>query len=355
MIGRRQLMTWQKRLKMVRVGIRALGSKEHPILVHIVPIRRCNLACGYCNEYDHTSAPVPTQVMLARLAHLSRLGTSIVCFSGGEPLLHPELDTLIQRSRSLGMVTEVLTNGYLLTRRRIERLNRAGLDRLQISIDNVSPDETSKKSLKVLDRKLVALAAHASFDVNINTVLGGSPAALAALTIARRARALGFSSTVGIIHDGDGELVPLGREETRVYRELLAESPPSFRMLTRFKDNLVRGASNDWRCRAGARYLYVCEEGLVHYCSQKRGQPGTPLARYGPADMDRAFHLSKPCAPHCTISCVHAVAPFDHFRGPQIDYSAPLPHQEHLVTLRAKRSVRRHELAAGTRPCPRVQ
>ena len=56
---------------------------------------------------------------------------------------------------------------------RIERLNKAGLDHLQISIDNVQPDEISKKSLKVLDKKLQFLAEHADFHVNINSVVGG--------------------------------------------------------------------------------------------------------------------------------------------------------------------------------------
>ncbi len=42
----------------------------------------------------------------------------------------------------------------LETADRVQRLNRAGLEWLQISIDNVNPDEVSKKSLKVLDRKL---------------------------------------------------------------------------------------------------------------------------------------------------------------------------------------------------------
>jgi len=67
----------------------------------------------------------------------------------------------------------MITNGYLLNVERIERLNRAGLDHLQISIDNLVPDEVSKKSLKVLDKKLEMLAEHAEFHVNINSVVGG--------------------------------------------------------------------------------------------------------------------------------------------------------------------------------------
>ena len=72
----------------------------------------------------------------------------------GEPLMHPELDDVIRRIRQNGMIAGLITNGYLLVAERIQRLNRAGLEWLQISIDNVNPDEVSKKSLKELDKKL---------------------------------------------------------------------------------------------------------------------------------------------------------------------------------------------------------
>ena len=97
----------------------------------------------------------------------------MVTISGGEPLLHPDLDDIIARMRQRRMISGLITNGYLLMPERIQRLNRAGLEWLQISIDNVNPDEVSKKSLKVLDKKLQMLAEHAEFHVNINSVVGG--------------------------------------------------------------------------------------------------------------------------------------------------------------------------------------
>src|SRR5256885_5609579 len=138
--------------------------------------------------------------MFRRLDNLAELGTSVVTISGGEPLLHPELDDIIRRIRRHGIIAGLITNGYLLTGDRIERLNRGGLEWLQISIDNVTPDDVSKKSLKVLDKKLQLLAEYADFHVNINSVVGGGVRnPQDALTIGKRATELGFSSTVGII------------------------------------------------------------------------------------------------------------------------------------------------------------
>jgi len=293
-------------------------STEHPLLAHLIPVRRCNLACEYCNEYDDFSKPVPLDLMFRRVDKLGELGTSVVTISGGEPLLHPELDQIIRRIRQNGIVAGMITNGYLLMPDRIESLNKAGLEWLQISIDNVNPDEVSKKSLKVLDKKLQMLAGYADFHVNINSVVGGgvhNPQD--ALVIGKRALELGFSSTIGIIHDGDGQLQPLGDEERRVYHEMKNLERRSFTRVNSFQDNIALGKPNQWRCRAGARYLYICEDGLVHYCSQQRGYPGIPLEKYTREDMRREYLTEKSCAPHCTVSCVHQVSIFDAWRDPQ--------------------------------------
>ena len=303
---------------------RAFLSTGHPLLAHLIPIRRCNLSCTYCNEFDDFSPPVPTEAMFRRVDKLAELGTSVITISGGEPLLHPELDEIIRRIRRHGMIAGLITNGYLLVAERIQRLNRAGLEWLQISIDNVAPDEVSKKSLKVLDKKLQSLAEHADFHVNINSVVGGgSRNPKDALAIGKRAIELGFSSTIGIIHDGDGQLQPLNEEERRIYHEMKAMEKRSFTRVNSFQENIAQSRPNQWRCRAGARYLYICEDGLVHYCSQQRGYPGVPLEKYTPADLRREYFAEKSCAPHCTVSCVHQVSIFDSWRAPQYPAAGP--------------------------------
>lgn len=143
----RKLRSFKRRFRQARMLGQAIKSRNHPILAHIIPIRRCNLSCAYCNEYDKVSNPVPTAEMLCRVDLLAALGTGIITLSGGEPLLHPELDEIIRRIRVHGIIATVITNGYLLTPERIQRLNRAGLEHLQISIDNVQPDDHSRGRL----------------------------------------------------------------------------------------------------------------------------------------------------------------------------------------------------------------
>jgi len=331
---RKKLLAAHRKLREMRMIAKGLASTRHPLLVHIIPIRRCNLACTYCNEFDDFSKPVATEEMFARIDRLGSMGTSIVTISGGEPLLHPDLDAIIARIRNNGMMAGLITNGYLLVAERIERLNRAGLEYLQISIDNVQPDDVSKKSLKVLDAKLALLAEHAEFQVNINSVLGSAICNPEdALKVAHRALELGFTSTVGILHDGNGQLQPLSARETEIFEEIMSLGKRSFTRVNKFQHNIAAGRENTWRCRAGSRYLYICEDGLVHYCSQQRGYPGIPLAQYTAEQRDREFLTQKGCAPRCTVSCVHQISVVDAWRAPQTIMPGPSPSPGPLVQL----------------------
>jgi MoaA/NifB/PqqE/SkfB family radical SAM enzyme len=333
---RRKVLAAHRKLRELRMIAKGLLSTRHVLLAHIIPIRRCNLACTYCNEFDDHSAPVPAEEMFRRIDRLAGMGTAIITISGGEPLLHPELDDIIRHIRRRGIIAGLITNGYLLVPERIERLNRAGLEYLQISIDNVLPDDVSKKSLKVLDQKLQSLAEHAEFHVNINSVLGsGVKNPEDALTVAHRAIALGFTSTVGIIHDGNGQLQPLGPRERDIFEEIMSLGKRSFARLNHFQHNIAAGKENHWRCRAGSRYLYICEDGLVHYCSQQRGYPGIPLYEYTEEQRRREFFTKKACAPHCTVSCVNQIAALDNWRAPQNlkPSASPTPGPPSLVQL----------------------
>src|ERR1035438_9949384 len=105
---RRRAKALHRNLRGAAMAARALASTDHPLLAHIIPVRRCNLVCTYCNEFDDFSKPVPTEEMFRRIDKLGALGTAVVTISGGEPLLHPELDELIRRIRSHGMIAGLI-------------------------------------------------------------------------------------------------------------------------------------------------------------------------------------------------------------------------------------------------------
>src|SRR5438445_341370 len=130
---------WTRARRAGRIAVKAgwaLLDTHHPVLVHIVPMRRCNLSCAYCNEYDAVSQPVPLEIMLRRLDKLAELGTAMITVSGGEPLMHPDLDAMVVRMRERGMVSSLITNGYYLSRDRIRRLNASFQDNLALGRPN---------------------------------------------------------------------------------------------------------------------------------------------------------------------------------------------------------------------------
>jgi len=286
-----------------------------PFLAQMVVTRRCNLACAYCNEYDRESPPVPIETLRARVDKLRSLGTFAIEFSGGEPLLHPDIVSLVAHCTSRGFFRRMLiTNGLLLDGVRIWELGRAGLTDLQISVDGVSRSEATKKTLDVLGKKLELLSKEATFRVTINAVIGSANPRDAA-EVLRLARSLGFIPRVGLIHDGGGA-IKLNDEQRAAYHDLSrALGKGQFRLAREYLPKLLAGKPAPFKCRAGSRYLYVDELGKVSYCSQKRDWFSKDLLDYTCADLVRQFHQPKACADWCTIGCVRNNSKLDELRS----------------------------------------
>ena len=293
----------------------AAVDRDRPLITHLVITRRCNLSCGYCFEYDAVSPPVPTDVLKARIDHLASLRSVFVTLTGGESLLHPDAAELVRHVCERGMTPFLNSNGFLLTRKIIEELNDAGLYALQLSIDNAKPNEVSKKSLKTLLPKLRLLKKHARFKVRINTVLGSSPPA-EALEVARAVVELGFDSNISLVRDESGALVPPDDVTRAAYDRIrkLGRRLPSF-LDDSYTRELLANGTMDWKCRAGARTFLVDENGLVHLCQPRVGNPGIPLLHYTVEDIRRAFDAPKPCAATCPISYAHHASKLDGWRS----------------------------------------
>jgi len=294
-----------------------LGSVRRPLLVQLVVTRRCNLACGYCHEYDDFSAPVDTELLERRIDHAAELGTLVLTLTGGEPLLHPSLDRLVARVVSRGMVCTLISNGYALTREWVRRLNDAGLSFLQMSVDNIEPNEWSQKSWINVRKKLELLKETARFGVNINAVLGSSTLEQTRQVVAA-VREIGFYMTIGLMHDADGQIERglLGDDLAAAYEEMqrLSRKTVFHRSGEGWERDMLHDGSAPFKCRAGGRYLYVDELGLVSYCSQRRGTPGIDLLDYTPDDVEREFYTKKGCEARCSIGCARRASAFDEWR-----------------------------------------
>jgi len=282
-----------------------------PFLAQLVVTRRCNLACGYCNEYDHVSDPVPLATLTTRLADLKRLGTMTVEFTGGEPMLNPDLFQAVQTATRMGFWRRMLiSNATLLTNDAIRSLNDAGLTDLQVSLDGVHPNPVSHKVLRLRRGGLESLGRLARFRVTLSAVLGAA-AAEEAIDCSRFARAHGFRPRVLLIHDDLGQHISNPEELESVAGALDALGIPDQGHYLR---TLAAGGPAPFKCRAGSRYLYVNEYGSVVWWSPSAGLFAKPLASYTRTDLREQFRVRKPCTMRCTLGCARANSRFDQWR-----------------------------------------
>ena len=277
-------------------------------------MRRCNLSCGYCNEYDKQSPPVPPAVLNERIDKLHALGTLALTVTGGEPLLHPGVFDVVQYARRLFVRRAIITNAYLLTEGVVDKLNESGLTDMQISVDGVMPNDLTVKTLKPLREKLAMVAKRSRFRVNLNSVIGAAPPQ-EVLEVLEFAKSHGFKSTVQVLHDGNGQ-INLSDEEREVYEGAKAiVDPPFWNVGKKYTDELIARGRAPFKCRAGCRYLYIDEFGNVSWCSQTRRIFQKPLLEYSFSDLQEQFYKEKGCEDKCTVGCVRSASALDSWRA----------------------------------------
>lgn len=286
-----------------------------PFFTQLVVIRRCNLSCGYCNEYDKISAPVPLDDLKARARKLKELGAFSICFTGGEPTLHPDLCELIRYARYelKFFKTSIISNGTYLTPKMVTALNDAGLQDMQISIDGVKANDMTVKVLDNLRKRLETLRDMAKFNVVVSGVVGACPAE-ESYEVIEYAKRMGFRPRVLLIHGPDGQ-VRLTDEQLQVYhriQKLIGWHPFD---ISDYRQEIITKGEAPFKCRAGSRYLYVDEAGIVVWCSQTRDAFRKPLMEYTFADLKKQFYTYKSCHARCTLGCVRAASSVDNWRA----------------------------------------
>lgn len=149
-----------------------------PLTANISVSRRCNSRCSYCLIWQQNFEDAETEGILRAVDQLALLGTWLVNFGGGEPLLHPELLKMVHRVYAHGMVSSVCTNGLLATYDRVAALFDAGLGFLVLSLDTVDPETfhsirgvSLEHVLSRLEDILEARKAYPHATVSINCVV----------------------------------------------------------------------------------------------------------------------------------------------------------------------------------------
>lgn len=279
--------------------------RKSPVEAQLVVTRRCNLSCGYCSEYDGHSPEVPYEVLRTRIDAIHRLRAVNIALLGGEPLLHSRIDDVVRYAARRAQVS-MTTNGFLLDRKAIERLGAAGLANLQVSIDALHPDGDRyvQKTLRSLRPKLDRLAAHARFDVHVTTVL-------CAETLGEFDELMTelltypFRISVNIVHDDHGQATARGPAFVTAWQRHFRQGRPFSFIEEEYGRKLLSGEQPSWTCQAGARFLYVGEDGTVELCSAQRGRIRKDITEYDESDLEAHRDEPKGCEEGCSVLCVY--------------------------------------------------
>ena len=120
---------------------------SHPVLCNYYVTYRCNAKCGFCDIWERPSPYIDLDTAEKNMTDLKKLGVKVIDFTGGEPLLHREIDLLLELAKAKGFITTVTTN-CLLYPKWAERL-KGLVDMLHFSLD--SPDREEHNASRGVD------------------------------------------------------------------------------------------------------------------------------------------------------------------------------------------------------------
>ena len=112
----------------------------YPQYITICLTSRCNAKCMHCSSgTSKIIKELPSELVEKVLIELNRLGVFQIGFSGGEPLLHPQIWEILRKAVEIGFNVGIGTNGYIINHHMVKRLKKIGIHHVQISLDSINP------------------------------------------------------------------------------------------------------------------------------------------------------------------------------------------------------------------------
>jgi len=338
---------------MSRLGMARRVFDRKPLACHLYVTDQCNLDCHYCAEYDNSVAHPQLDDLKRWMSKARELGCLHLGLQGGEPLLYPDLPEVVRYAKGIGFSVSASTNGYLLSASVVKELEDAGLDTMQVSVDRMTPTESTRKALKTIGPKLVHLQ-----ESKIKTQLSGvlfDDTLSECREVLDTALGMGFSSHFRLVHPDPRQSfrVTVGERErlSSFLDEMTTRKSGGERIHTswtilNYQRSMLDGQALDWTCRAGYKYFFISSQGKFWPCSMVRTE--IDIEDVTQAVLD-SYDRKKSCQESCGVYCVVSTSllidrPFRTIvrelgvgpqqipiRSGQVEDLAPLPHVENDV------------------------
>ncbi|ARO15493.1 Pyrroloquinoline quinone biosynthesis protein E [Ketogulonicigenium robustum] len=127
--------------RIVGKAVDARNTYGLPLAVLAELTHRCPLQCGYCSnpiQLEQASREMTTEQWVSAMTQMADLGVLQIHFSGGEPTVRKDLEALVQHASEVGLYSNLITSGVMMTRDRMFRLADAGLSHVQVSIQGAT-------------------------------------------------------------------------------------------------------------------------------------------------------------------------------------------------------------------------
>lgn len=267
----------------------------------------CPLQCPYCSnplELGRQNQELDTQTWLRVLREARALGATQLGFSGGEPLVRQDLETLVEEARSLGFYTNLITSSVGMDEERVERLRAAGLDHIQISFQASDEDlnDLLAGTHAFEHKKAMARAVkRAGFPMVLNFVLHRDNIDrmddILSLADALDADYVELANTqyYGWALHNRARLLPtrdqLKRAEitARAWRERVGERMKIYYVVPDYYENRPKACMNGW----GKIFLSIAPDGLALPCQAARQIDGLQFPNVQHFDLRHIWFESE--------------------------------------------------------------
>jgi pyrroloquinoline quinone biosynthesis protein E len=268
---------------------------------------RCPLRCVYCSnplELGKHRDELDTATWIRVLAEAEALGVVQVSLTGGEPCVRDDLEKIVAAARGLELYTNLATSGVPLPRERLERLRAAGLDNVQISIQDVSAAASDEiAGLTSFTRKLEVArwVKEIGFPLTLNVVLHrrnlSRTAEVIALAESLRVDRLELANTqyVGWALANRAALLPT-REQLDEARRLAAAARERLRgrmellfVTPDYYAQFPKPCMDGW----GKRFILISPDGLALPCHAAHTIPGLSFENVSNRSLGDIWRLSE--------------------------------------------------------------
>ena len=267
---------------------------------------RCPLHCAFCynpTDFAHDATELDTHAWLDVISQARKLGAAQIGFSGGEPLVRDDLETLVAHARGIGFYTNLITSGVGLTETRIARLKEAGLDHIQLSFQDSTRelnDFVSSTRTFELKQRVARLIKQHGYPMVLNCVLHRynlpHVAQIIEMALEMEADYLELANTqyYGWAMLNREQLMPTSEQlreaETTVnqYRERLGNRCRILFVVPDYFEERPKACMNGW----GSVFLGIAPDGTALPCHAARSLPGLELPHVRDASLAQIWYES---------------------------------------------------------------